>query len=146
MPRACAGYVAQVHYYWEKQAIATLSQVNPTQNQWYTLLALTDDVRLLHVAVRQTNDESAVKTTEVRVTSDGIALVGTKGNMPHNTVHYGYIQQIADAMALVTTILNASYYSDMRALSMKIEVRITAVGGTNQLLEAWAQYEKHVAT
>lgn len=145
MPYASAGYVAQVQYYWNKEAIAQINQAPPVQNTWYTVLDTKVDVRLIWLVLRQDNDETDNKNLEIRVTMDGVALIGTIDAV-NLTYYQAYLNLSADTLIVSGTKFNSGYYVDIRGRSVKVEIRITSVVGTNQVLRGRVQHEQHVVT
>lgn len=153
MPRASAAYVAQVKYWRRHYPLAVLDQVPPVQNTWYTLLETVEDVWLAFVRVLQANDEVAVKNINMRWTADGRTLTRQAGDLgqANNTTNWWSLQSnTLDDISGSTTITPAGTAIDgggpFFGLSVKLEVRLTSVVGTNQTLRARAIYYLEEAT
>lgn len=130
-------------YMFQTQALATLDQDPPVQNTWYTCLDTTEDVRLIQVQTRQTNDEAVAKTIQIRITIDGNTITSNAESQNNNTI-YWWILDSYDTFR-ITDITSArsiaTNYTTMRGQSVKVECRTTAAPGTNQTLDCRVWYE-----
>jgi len=109
----------------------------PVQNQWYEVFHAYD-VRLIWCAILQANDETFVKTLEIRWTIDGNVYF-EQMVAAHNVRRYVF--RAVDPSLGGTQGLNssataytASVYTDKRGQDFKVEIRITSALGTNQRL------------
>lgn len=132
-------------YMWKHNALATLDQDPPVQNTWYTILDTTEDVRLVQIQTKQTNDETVAKNLQVRITMDGETYTSGNESQNNNTTYYWYVE--VDGTITVTDISSSRLtaagpgYSTIHGQSVKVEVRITSVIGTNQTLDGRVFYE-----
>jgi len=134
MPEA---HSRHVKYSYQDHDTDTVNQAPPILNTWYTLFD-DEDVRLLIHEVKQSNDELAAKTIEVRWTIDGNVYF-TSASLDNNTEYYVWRTFFASAggtagLVISTTYYNACRYTCKRGQSFKVEVRITSALGTNQIL------------
>lgn len=138
------------------QQIVDSNQVsNPTQNEWIRLLALGDGLKIYSLSFYQQNNESAAKNVEVRIYIDGqYSLIPSNinGSRTSSSVRNVYLSSeiaqfydnsvsdfpyvtfagpttfnVADKIVLSKPLLCNSFALDMR---------ITSVNGTNQILAA----------
>ena len=130
------------HY--EHQPRAYLN-VTPTQNSWYTVLDTTENVLLIWVRVKQTNDGAAAKSLAVRITVDGRTAQSGLVSCANNTNYFCYITE-QEAVVVTTDVYNAGRYVAWHAKSAKVEVQFGDVPGTNQSLIAYVGYAKLRAT
>ena len=110
----------------------------PVQNTWYEVFDA-EDVRLIWCWIYQSNTENDAKDIEVRWTIDGnvyFVAVALDDATPN------YIYRIwtpsgggTAGLASTATEANAGHYVDKRGLDFKVEIRMTSVPGTNQLLQ-----------
>ncbi|NVM22647.1 MAG: hypothetical protein HWN68_12820 [Desulfobacterales bacterium] len=140
------GSGADIHYYWKKLPIIIETIAPPVQNQWYPLLPATEDIRLLYLVLRQTNDEVAAKNLEVRATWDGIIYNCVPFAFPDNTFRYWRLSGAWDQLISDAVIRHGGHWTDARGLLVSIDMRITDPIGTNQTLRGYIQYEVHVQT
>lgn len=132
MPRASG---QKFHYQDYDSDVA--NEAPPVQNTWYEVFDAIN-VRLLLCRVRQINDEVAAKDVEVRWTIDGNVYLGVFTCL--DTTWY-YVWRTptpsgagTGGLSLTTTPSTATLYTDKRGLTFKVEVRMTSVPGTNQVL------------
>ena len=125
-------------FQYEKAAIATITQT-PVAGTWYTILDTTVNDRVKYIATKQKNDEVGAEDVEVRVTADGVVLVGAVAQAD-DTWSYWYLTPTADTFTAGVAIVNAAYYTDFRAQSIKVEVRQTSAVGTTPILDGRVQY------
>lgn len=123
---------------------ANLALAPPIQNMWRELLHALD-CRLIQVRFHQENDETNPKTIEMRWTIDGVVFFFVIA-MVNDTNRWAYRDHnlsLGGTFGITSqdSIINAGYYTDIRGLDLKIEIRITDAAGTNQKLNAWAVYE-----
>lgn len=114
-----------------------VNEVPPVQNTWYEVFDA-EDVRLIWCIIFQTNDEAANKDVETRWTIDG-NIYFYSDNLPNNTLHWVYRSRDPSTagtagIIISATAVNAGYYVDKRGQVFKVEVRMTSVPGTNQVL------------
>jgi len=137
MPVA-GGHIEAGNKYHYQDHDSDVAQVTPpVQNTWYTVIDR-DDVRLLWCTISQINDEAAAKDVEVRWTIDGTVYFEAVSlpNITTTFVYRSFQRSNAGVQGLLTTIepVNAAYYVDKRGHDFKVEVRMTSVPGTNQVL------------
>jgi len=116
----------------EHQPDATLSQANPVQNQWYTVLDVKKGVKVYSVVILVW---TASETLEVRVTIDGQVLVGSV-EATHTTyyyVHHKLYAAAASALAIDGNIFLLGHYPPLEGREVKVEVRKTTAAGTGTL-------------
>lgn len=113
----------------QEQTDATLSQANPVQNQWYTVLALSRECKILVVTVLVW---VADETLEVRITMDGKVLTGTV-NATHTTYYYVHHQLYASALIVDANIFLLGHYTSLEGREVKVEVRKTTANGAGTL-------------
>lgn len=110
----------------------------PDQDQWYTVFEA-EDVRLIWCFVTQWNEEELAKNIEVRWTCDSnIYLLQdfTNSGDEKYVFRVPYPGEGGTAgLGCETIIRTAAYYTDKRAQSFKVEVRITSIPGTSQTLD-----------
>jgi len=111
------------------QPDAVLSQVEPVQNQWYTVLNSTRECRLYSftVLVWTTNE-----TLEVRITIDGVVLLGSV-EANHTTYYYVHHQLYAAGLAIDSNIFLLGKYAPLEGRNVKVEVRKTTAAGSGTL-------------
>lgn len=109
----------------------------PVQNTWYEVFDA-DDVRLLLNSIYQVNDEAAAKDVEIKWTIDGnvyfVANTLASGTFVYVYKDHGPSIGGTAGLAVSAVIVNACYNVDKRGLRFKVEVRMTSVPGTNQVL------------
>ena len=121
-------------FMFEHQDPALLSQPNPVQNTWYTVLDTTRNVRVYNIAI---GVGTANETLEIRVTLDGTAYTGSLA-ATFGTTYYAVMDPNAIAQVLQVNP-SATAYNWYRAFLMEghsvmIEVRKTTVTGAGNLL------------
>lgn len=130
-------YAANVKRWLQDHDTDLVDQEPPVQNTWYTVFNA-NDVRLLICEVEQYNDEEAAKDIEVRWTCDGNvyvhAMTAVAGDQYYIYRNKYESSELQEPLGDSPTLVNAAMYVDKRALSFKVEVRITSVVGTNQIL------------
>jgi hypothetical protein len=80
--------VAQVKYAWQQQADAALSQVNPVSGVGYTVLAPTEDVRIISIAGQITWAVTQPTPLAATVNIDGQTIVHWVFNPVSATVYH----------------------------------------------------------
>ena len=115
-----------------------LYEAPPVQNTWYEVFDA-EDVRLLWCDIFQSNTEVAAKDIEVRWTIDGNVYFLSL-SLADSTATYIYRGRSPSAggtggLASTGTEVNAVYHVDKRGLAFKVEVRMTSVPGTAQVLQ-----------
>jgi len=114
----------------QHQAAAQLTQTNPTQNTWYTILDTTPNVRLYSLVVRV---DTTNETLDVRFTIDGLTISQT---VDVTAATWYRVRMNIDAptyLEIATSYLLAHGYSFLEARSLKIEVRKTTAAGTGTM-------------
>lgn len=124
---------AHVKYAWQHQADMFLNQAAPVQNTWYTVLAATEDVRILSMTglVLVANE-----TLEGRITNDGIviqvapaafvlAVAQEAGNASPHDAFFSWSGGIGDWGARRAFFLEGQ--------SVAIEIRKTTAAGAGNL-------------
>jgi len=133
MPRASG---QKYHYMDHDTDQVSLSP--PVQNIWNEVFDA-EDVRLLWCEVYQSNTETDAKDIEVRWTIDGnVYLVATAlDNATVNHIYRGRTPSTGGTAGLNATATerNAGFTVDKRGLSFKVDVRMTGVPGTAQVLQ-----------
>jgi len=109
----------------------------PIQNTWYEVFDA-EDVRLIWCWIYQSHTEAAAQDVEVRWTIDGTVYLASV-SLDDSTANFIYRTNAPSAggtggLVAVATLQNAGYHVDKRGLSFKVEVRMTSVPGTAQLL------------
>jgi len=113
----------------QHQADATLSQANPEQNTWYTLLDTTLNALIYAISVRvATTDE----TIAVRITVDGQVYTGSTAQTK-DTWYYWYIRVRDGTMEASSLTVGVAYIGPLEGRSVKIEVRKTTAAGTGTI-------------
>jgi hypothetical protein len=121
----------------EQQSDAVLSQAEPVQNQWYTILETTKDCRLYAVTVLVW---TANETLEVRITVDGKVLTGSVG-ATHTTYYYVHHQLYGSGLTIDGNVFLLGKYAPTEGRSVKVEIRKTTATGAGTL-EARVVYAK----
>jgi len=125
------------HYWLQDHDSDVVFQAPPVQNIWYELFDV-EDVRLIWHTVFQDNDENVAKDIEIRWTIDGTVyfLAYALADTTENYIYRSPVDSVGGTAGLTNTveIRNAAYNVDKRGLAFKVEVRMTGVPGTNQLL------------
>ena len=137
MPRAGGSIAEQVKYHYQDHDTDEVLETPPVQNTWYPVMDR-EDVRLLACTIYQKNDEAVAKLVEVRWTVDGTVYF-TSFALLDDTNYWVWRSHgpSAGGTAGITTGVAqyaAAYYVDKRGQSFKVEIRMTAVPGTNQIL------------
>lgn len=134
MPEASGRHVK---YHYRDHDTDLVNEAPPVQNTWYEVFHA-QDVRLIWCMVQQDNDEVAAKDIQVRWTIDGTVyfrplsiLSGTVFTVFRN---WNGSTGGTDGLEAEQGRKNAGYYVDKRGLDFKVEIRMTAVPGTNQVL------------
>lgn len=135
-------YGEKYHYYDHDTDL--VNETPPIQNTRYEAFDA-EDVRLLFCVAQQINDEAAAKTIEVRWIIDGNTYVEVI-TAASGTVYYIYRHPLqgagaASGLSNTTTANNAGFQTDKRGHSFMVDVAITAVVGTNQILNLWCTRE-----
>jgi hypothetical protein len=120
-----------------QQLDAVLSQVEPMQNQWYTVLETTKDCRVYAVTVLVW---TANETLEVRITVDGKVLTGAVG-ATQTTYYYVHHQLYGSGLTIDGNMFLLGKYTPLEGRSIKVEVRKTTATGSGTL-EARVIYAK----
>ena len=112
------------------QPDAELSQADPVQNTWYTILDTQENARIYCITVAvMTTDE----TLEARVTIDGQTLTGSVDATAD--AWYFVEKSLLDAgLSLGTAWMLAVHYAALEGRSVKVEVRKTTAAGTGTLM------------
>lgn len=123
------------------QADAVLNQGNPVSGTAYPVLAATNNVRIISIAVSVTWTVQP-NPLEVHVTIDGNTITYTVANPVSATY---YFARPAAALAETAQILDTNYYSHYRAFLLEGKnVAITAetTGGTTSNLACRVKYAR----
>lgn len=131
--------VSGAKFHYDDHDTYRVNEAPPVQNTWYEAFD-EEDVRHIWCTVYQTNDESAAKDVEVRWTIDGNVYFESL-SIADNTTMYVYRDRVPSVggtagLVISASKLNAAFYTDKRGKSYKVEVRITSVVGTNQVLRS----------
>jgi len=121
----------------QHQPDATLVQLAPVQNTWYTILDTTSNCRLYSVSVLVW---TTGETLEVKVTIDGQVLTGTLAALP-TTYYYCDLLLYMAGLSIDINGLLIGKYTPLEGRSIKVEVRKTTAAGTGTL-EGRAVYAK----
>jgi len=127
-------------YAWRHQADAVLDQATPVQNTWYTVLAATDDVKLIYV---MDDIETTGETLECEITIDGLTL--TVSHAAVAGTYYNIFKtlqaQNLSALSLGTASISSAYQIALEGQSVAIRVRKTTANGTGNLVAriTWAK-------
>jgi len=113
----------------EDQPDATLSQVNPVQNQWYTILDSKKECKVYAITVLVW---TTGETLEVRVIIDGKVLMGSV-NASATTYYYVHHQLYGSALIVDGNIFLLGHYSPLEGREVKVEVRKTTAAGSGTL-------------
>jgi hypothetical protein len=108
----------------------TLAQALPVQNTWYTVLGTTLNARIIDIYAYMSN--ATAETLEVKVTIDGLTLVGT-GVSVAGTAYFAMWETGNTGFIFSTT---AGVYSRaflIEGRSVKIEIRKTTANDTATL-------------
>jgi len=137
-------HVADIKRWLQDHDTDFLNQTPVVQNTWYEVFHA-QDVRLLYCVVNQINDETLVKLVEVRWTIDGNVYLIAYNN-DNNTLRWINRDHApstggTDGLDGGATARNAAMYVDKRGLDFKVEIRMTGVPGTNQILQCWCVRE-----
>jgi len=111
------------------QPDATLSQLEPVQNQWYPVLEETRECRLYSLTVLVW---TASETLEVRVTVDGVVLVGALA-ATHTTYYYVHHQLYGAGLTIDGNVFLLGKYTPLEGRNVMVEVRKTTDAGTGTL-------------
>ena len=139
MPKATG-----MKFHYDDHDTDAVDETPPILNNWYEVFHA-QDVRLLWCYTRQSNDEAAVKTVEVRWTIDGTVYFGSFAQVS-GTAYYTYrwvsLSAAGTSGLLVEAgVSNGAKYVDKRGKDFKVEVRITSALGTNQRLVCYCVRE-----
>ena len=111
------------------QPDAVLSQLEPVQNQWYPVLETSRECRLYSLTILVW---TASETLEVRVTVDGVVLVGSV-SATHTTYYYVHHQLYASGLTIDGNIFLLGKYTPLEGRNVKVEVRKTTAAGSGTL-------------
>lgn len=121
-----------------KRYFVTLPASPPVQNQWYTLLDQGNGVRVYNIHLIQNNDEAAAKDIEARITIDGET---SSGSQSCPAASYHAVDLRTNSVTIQnTTLWEAGFYIFLEGHAIKVELRMTSVPGTNQLLFCKCDY------
>lgn len=127
---------------WQMQATATLSQIAPTQNTYYNILAATARVRLLYVCAQIA---TTGETLQVKITIDGQAYTASVAATAGST-YYVYLSGLTAAgvptftMTTTVTPLGGSGGNYLEGRSIQVQVEKTTANGMGTLTgAAWYQ-------
>jgi len=118
----------------EQQPDAALTQANPVQNTWYTVLDTTPNARIIGMACAVL---TTGETIEVRMTVDGQVKTGSMA-LSADTGYYVYLYTGSDASKLYFTSSVIEQYGRsfiIEGRSVKVEIRKTTAAGAGNL---WA--------
>jgi hypothetical protein len=113
----------------EDQPDAILSQANPVQNQWYTVLDSKKECKVYAVTVLVW---ATGETLEVRVTIDGKVLTGSV-NASATTYYYVHHQLYGSALIIDGNIFLIGHYSPLEGREVRVECRKTTNAGAGTL-------------
>lgn len=131
-------YPKSLHKY---QAIADLDQDPPVQNTWYTVLDETGGLRIKVMPVRQTNNEAAAKSIDVRMTIDGVSIDATVTSQGNGTWYYWSLGPGTERVIGAAAITMFHSILAIHCHDALIEIRMTSAPGTNQKLDGRVHYE-----
>jgi len=114
----------------QHQAAAQLTQTNPVQNTWYTILDTTANVRLYSLVVRV---DTTNETLEVRFTIDGLTISQTVDATAGTWYRPRINVDAPTYLEIDATYYLAHGYTFLEARSLKIEVRKTTAAGTGTM-------------
>lgn len=114
-----------------------VSESPPIQNTWYEVFHA-DKVRLIWCTILQSNTETDAKDIEIRWTINGNVYLLDK-SVANVTTLFVYRTEVPSTggtagLTSASTRANAGFNVDKRGLDFKVEVRMTSVPGTAQLL------------
>lgn len=111
------------------QADAALSQANPVQNTWYTILNTTLMVKCWSIIgyVATTGE-----TIEVRATIDGQVLTGSQAAVA-GTPYGWYKDPLSSALYTDTNYASQFVMCPFECKSLKVEIRKTTAAGAGNL-------------
>ena len=132
-----------VAWHWQRMPAVTLTQDPPVQNTWYTVLNTIRNVNIRSLALKQINDEAAVKVVAWRVTLDGVANTYAV-NYNNNEKRFMFLRETSDTTYWTTITVPWAFgnFVTVFAKSAKVEIRITDAPGTNPKLYAWVGYDQ----
>lgn len=125
---------------WVNRVPATLDQDPPIQNTWYPILDTPNHVRVKEILTRQINDEVAAKDMEIRITVNRTVLP-VAGAACADSTWYNAHRDSPGSVHYNPTISAVEASRKMHG-PCHIEVRMTAVPGTNQELDGRVTYEE----
>jgi len=113
----------------QHQPDIVLSQANPVQNQWYTLLPTTPNVRIywIYLSVAATGE-----TLDVRLIIDGVTYTIGGFAATAGTVYLIYLGAYGILYYSTSTVM-AAYYAPLDGRSVSIEVRKTTAAGSGTI-------------
>ena len=137
MPVAGGSIVEPKKYHYKDHDTDEVNETPPVQNTWYEVFDA-EDVRHLWCACYQKNDEAAAKDIEIRWTIDGNVYFSTVALVDDSENHVFRNRDPSTGgtagLSFNAAKFAAAYYVDKRGQSYKVEIRMTAVPGTNQIL------------
>lgn len=126
-------------YCWQHQPDAELNQPAPNINQWYTVLAPTEDVRIISFAVAVF---TLAEDLEFRIIADGAPLLGAFPNATAAT-WFEAINAIFIANTLNPSFVPLGEYRSflLEGHNVAVEVRKTSANGAGILssIVKWAR-------
>lgn len=134
---------AHIKYAWQHQPDAVLNQAAPVQNTWYTVLAATEDVRLIFPTF---DVLVANETIELEVVVDGNPLTGVQAAVAA-TVYETFLQGgVADALGIAAYPFTSLYRAFLlEGQNVRVRIRkTTALGAGN--LQCWVKWARLLPT
>ena len=125
-----------------KLKIESSTESPPVQDTWYTILDTTLNIRIVHLSVGQTNDETNAKNIETEITLDGTDY-GRSQSYDDSVYYSQVISYYSEQLIHGTTGYSAGRYTDLPAQSAKVRIRLTSAAGTNQTLTGRIWYNKY---
>jgi hypothetical protein len=145
-------------WWWKHYPVVVLNEAPPTVGVYADIITDIEDVRILFIATRQTNDEDDTKNLRGQWVLDGETETGPSQGAPlHHASgdwHYWYLNSadgagefpFPDSGPVVRQwggMLNPLFFSDLEVQEATIRVRQESALGTNQQLEGRVVYERY---
>lgn len=122
---------AHIKYAWQHQADAVLNQAAPVQNTWYTVLAATEDVRVVACSIRV---ETANETLEVEMVIDGVTYIANQLAVAATTYTMGISgNPVSDTLNSSLTAVDIYRAFLIEGQNIRLRIRKTTALGAGNL-------------
>lgn len=125
----------------EFQEFIQFEQDPPVEDVWYTALDTTANVRLIAIAIMQSNTGLTAETLQLRITIDGVTISGWFNPCNSDTWYFCYLDNTNQDMLHTTDNINVGIYTYIEGKSVKVEIEQSSDVGGGSILYCNIIYE-----